>query len=30
MDISIKENVKSLKILAQNIHEIWDSMKDQI
>jgi hypothetical protein len=27
MDISIKANVKSEKLLAQNIQEIWDTVK---
>ena len=27
MNISVKENVKCFKILAQNIQEIWDTIK---
>ena len=27
MDSQVKENVKSKKILAQNIQKIWDTMK---
>ena len=30
IDSAVKENIKSNKSLTQNIHEIWDNIKNQI